>query len=179
MTQNTERSAAGPGVLASPMADRAWPPQRRNGRLRQRLTTDGAREYRAALIGREREGAGIDALLDRVVDRGHAVVVRGEAGVGKSALLEATRLAAVERGMATLTAGGAQSEAELPYSALHILLQPVLSASRQLPGPQHAALRAAFGIEEAPAPEPLLMCLAALELLSKTAAVAPLLVLID
>jgi DNA-binding CsgD family transcriptional regulator len=161
------------------MADRGWPPRRRLGRLRQPLTTDGARENRAALIGREREGAGLDALLDRVGDRGHAVVVRGEAGVGKSALLEDTRLAAVERGMATLAAGGAQSEAELPYSALHILLQPVLSASRQLPGPQHAALRAAFGIEKAPAPEPLLMCLAALELLSKTAAVAPLLVLID
>jgi DNA-binding CsgD family transcriptional regulator len=81
--------------------------------------------------------------------------------------------------MAALTAGGVQSESELPYSALHILLQPVFSASRQLPEPRHAALRAAFGIENARAPEPLLMCLAALELLSKTAAVAPLLVLID
>ena len=179
MSQNTQRFAAEPGVLAYAMTDRGWPPRRRNGRLQQGPTTAGARENRTALIGREREGAGLDALLDRVGDRGHAVVVRGEAGVGKTALLEATRLAAVERGMATLTAGGAQSEAELPYSALHILLQPVLSAARQLPGPQHAALRTAFGIEKAPAPEPLLMCLAALELLSKTAAVAPLLVLID
>ena len=87
MSQHTQRFAADPGVLAYAMTDRGWPPRRRNGRLQQGPTTDGARENRTALIGREREGAGLDALLDRVGDRGHAVVVRGEAGVGKTALL--------------------------------------------------------------------------------------------
>src|SRR5205814_8665218 len=82
---------------------------------------------------------------DGVCDGGGAVVVRGEAGIGKSALLsEAGRLAAAQ-GLRVLTTTGGQSEAEIAFAGLYQLLRPVLDQVDRLPQPQRGAVLAAFG----------------------------------
>jgi predicted ATPase len=127
------------------------------------------------LVGRERELGALDDLIRDVGERGGAVVVRGEAGIGKSALLATARRRARDHGMLVLAAAGVQSEAHLPFAGLHQLLRPVLSGTRQLPPPQRDALLAAFGMTDAAAPDLFLIALAVLELLADTAAGSPLL----
>src|SRR5262249_54729253 len=105
-----------------------------------------------ALFGRARETAALDQLLDGVRAGGAALVVRGEAGIGKSALLSEARRRARERGMRILDAGGVESEANLPFAGLHQLLRPVLASADQLPAPQRHAVLAAFGIADGAAP---------------------------
>jgi predicted ATPase len=95
------------------------------------------------LVGRERELGVVDDLVDRVRDRGGTLVIRGQAGIGKSALLAAANRRAAERGMLVLTATGVQSEARLPFSGLHQLLRPVIAGAKGLPAPQRVALLAA------------------------------------
>src|SRR5262249_9063818 len=112
-------------------------------------------------------------------ERGGALVVRGEAGIGKSALLAAAGQRARERGMLVLAASGVQSEANLPFAGLHQLLRPVLRGIGELPGPQRAAVQAAFGMTAAAAPDLFLIALATLELLSAAAAPSPLLLRVD
>jgi DNA-binding CsgD family transcriptional regulator len=130
-------------------------------------------------VGREHELALIDEQLMRAGDQGSALVVRGEAGVGKSSLLEAARRGAAERGLATLMTAGFQSEAHVAFAGLHRLLRPVLSSLARLPAPQRAAIQAAFGLQEAAAPDLFLIALASLDLLSEMAAATPLLLVID
>ena len=72
------------------------------------------------------------------------LVVRGEAGAGKSALLD--HAAGQATGMVVLRSAGVESEAELPFAALHRLLRPVLGLTGRLPGPQAAALGGALGL---------------------------------
>jgi DNA-binding CsgD family transcriptional regulator len=127
----------------------------------------------ARLFGRGPERAVLAALLDPVPLGGGAVVVRGEPGIGKSALLREAMRAAAARGMLVLRTSGVQSEASLAFAGLHQLLRPVLGAAAELPPRQQAALGAAFGTEDATAPEPFLIALAALQLLSEVAAQAP------
>jgi AAA ATPase-like protein len=127
------------------------------------------------LVGRERELAALADLIDRVSERGRTLVVRGEAGIGKSTLLAAATTRARDHGMLVLTATGVQSEAHLPFAGLHQLLRPILSGSQQLPAPQRAALLAAFGMTDAAAPDLFLIALAVLELLADTAEGSPLL----
>jgi DNA-binding CsgD family transcriptional regulator len=131
------------------------------------------------LVGREDELASLHERLLLAGDRGGALVVRGEAGVGKSALLEAARLSAAHSGMATLVTEGFQSEAHIAFAGLHRLLRPVLSSLGTLPSPQRTAIQAAFGLSEAAAPDLFLIALASLDLLSEMAAAAPLLLVID
>src|SRR5580693_9184489 len=115
----------------------------------------------------------------RAGDQGSAFVVRGEAGIGKSALLEAARRSAFDSGTATLMTAGFQSEAHIAFAGLHRLLRPVLGSLDRLPGPQRAAIQAAFGLREAAAPDLFLIALASLDLLSEMAAATPLLLVID
>lgn len=131
------------------------------------------------LYGRERESEVLGSLLNRVSERGSALVVRGEPGIGKTALLEATSQLARSRGFRVLTATGVQSEAELPYAGLHQLLRPIDMNSKRLPGPQRAALSAAFGRTSSLAPDLFLIALATLNLLTDSAAGEPMLVLAD
>jgi DNA-binding CsgD family transcriptional regulator len=131
------------------------------------------------LIGRDLDLGELYSLVDRAPERGGAMVVRGEAGIGKSALLAATGQRARERGMLILTASGVQSEANLPFAGLHQLLLPVLRGIGELPGPQQDAIQAAFGMTDAPGPDLYLIALATLELLSSTAAQSPLLLRVD
>ncbi|WP_262403647.1 ATP-binding protein [Actinomadura sp. CNU-125] len=103
------------------------------------------------LLGRQAERAELDGLLADVRSgRGRALVLRGEAGVGKSALLQHTVGRAAD--MRVVRTVGAESEMELAFAGLHLLLAPLLDRIEELPGPQHDALAVAFGLREGDAP---------------------------
>jgi DNA-binding CsgD family transcriptional regulator len=132
-----------------------------------------------SLFGRETETRVLADLLDHVHDRGGSLVVSGEPGVGKSALLQEARTRAQDSGMLVLAATGVQSEAQLPFAGLHRLLQPILGRVDGLPAPQRHALLAAFGMTDAAFPDLFLTALAALNLLAETADRTPVLVVAD
>ncbi|MFI6316578.1 ATP-binding protein [Nonomuraea sp. NPDC050556] len=130
------------------------------------------------LIGRRPECGRLGALLDEAREgRSGALVVRGEAGIGKSALLD--DLASVADGMELLRGVGIETEAELPFSGLHLLLHPFADRLDVLPGQQAVAMRSVFGLAEVPVRDPFLVGAATLTLLSDLAARQPLVCLID
>src|SRR4051794_35308700 len=131
------------------------------------------------LIGRDREIARLNALIDRAGERGGALVVRGEAGIGKSALLARTSARARQQGMTVLTATGVQSEAQLAFAGLHQLLQPFLDGLNRVPAPQRHALEIAFGVAEGEAPDLFLVGLATLALVGDKADAAPVLLVVE
>jgi tetratricopeptide (TPR) repeat protein len=131
------------------------------------------------LFGREAEVAVLDQLIDRIPERGGALVVRGDPGIGKTALLAVASATASSKGMSVLRTAGAQSETGLAFAGLHQLLRPVLARLDHLPGPQRDALSAAFGAIDVPAPDPFLIALAALNLLAEIAEHSPLLLVVD
>jgi DNA-binding CsgD family transcriptional regulator len=133
----------------------------------------------AFLFGRERELLVIEEQLGSVSDRGSALLIRGEAGVGKTAILEAAKLRAASREMSLLTATGVPSETNLPFAGLYELLRPIVERTERLPGPQQDALRAAFGLADVPAAELFLIALGALDLLSDFASERAALLLVD
>jgi DNA-binding CsgD family transcriptional regulator len=106
-----------------------------------------------------------------------ALVVHGEPGVGKTALLE--YLAGQASGCRVVHAGGVQSEMELAFAVLHQLCAPMLDRLERLPPPQRDALRTAFGLSAGPAPDRFLIGLAALGLLSDMAGERPLVCIVD
>jgi len=131
-----------------------------------------------ALVDRQRERATLDGLLGNLRSgRGRALVVRGEAGVGKSALLEYLVRSASD--MRVIWAVGVESEMELAFAGLHLLCVPLLDRLEGLPGPQRDALAVAFGLREGAAPDRFLVGLAVLTLLSEAAEDRPLLCLVD
>ncbi|GAA2844584.1 LuxR family transcriptional regulator [Streptosporangium fragile] len=130
------------------------------------------------LRGRDAEQAVIDRLLAQCrAGRSGALLIRGEPGIGKTALLGYAADAA--DGMRVIRGTGVESEAELPFAGLHLLLRPVLDRAAALPAPQERALRAAFGLASVEAGDRLLIGLAVLSLLSELAEDGPLLVLVD
>jgi DNA-binding CsgD family transcriptional regulator/tetratricopeptide (TPR) repeat protein len=130
------------------------------------------------LLDRERERAALDGLLgDLRSGRGGALVVRGEAGVGKSALLEYVAGAAADMRLAR--AVGVESEMELAFASLHQLCAPLLDRLEGLPGPRRDALGVAFGLRAGGAPDRFLVALAVLTLLSEVAGERPLLCVVD
>lgn len=131
------------------------------------------------LLGRERELAAIDDLLDHLADRGGALVVRSEAGLGKSALLDEAARRGGELGMTVLRTAGVPSETQMGFAGLHRLLKPHIQKIADLPGPQRDALSSAFGLTNGAAPDIFLIALAALDLLADRAADAPLLLLVE
>jgi hypothetical protein len=121
-------------------------------------------------------------VLDQLIDaaragRSRVLVVRGEPGVGKSALLD--YLAGHAAGCRVARATGVESEMELAFAGLHQLLAPVLDRLEGLPGPQRDALRTAFGLSGGPAPDRFLVGLAVLGLVSEVAGEQPLICVID
>jgi hypothetical protein len=139
-----------------------------------RATAEGS------LYGRERE-LGVLAHLIRGLTEGAggALVVRGEAGIGKSSLLAVAAGLAGQAGAQVLTATGIQAETRLPFAGLHQLLRPVLPLAERLPPRLRTALLSAFGLAD---PEPagsFLIGLAALELVSDAAASTPILLMAD
>jgi DNA-binding CsgD family transcriptional regulator len=130
------------------------------------------------LVGRQRERAVVDRLLDSARDgRGAVVVVHGDPGFGKTALLEY----AVEAGhdFRLVRTSGAEGEMELDYAAMQRLCSPLLEFIERLPGPQRDALSVAFGLSGGKAPSPFLVGLAVLGLLSEAAEQRPVLCLVD
>jgi DNA-binding CsgD family transcriptional regulator len=105
------------------------------------------------------------------------LVVRGEPGVGKTALLD--YLAGQAQGCRVVRAAGVQSEMEFAFGGLHQLLAPMLDRLDRLPVPQRDALRTVFGISAGPAPDRFLVALAVLSLLSEVAGKRPLVCVID
>jgi DNA-binding CsgD family transcriptional regulator len=131
-----------------------------------------------AFRGRLRERRVLDHLLDRVRDgESAALVVRGDAGVGKTALLHyCARQAA---GCRVAQIAGVESELELPFAALHQLCHPMLGGLAALPEPQQQALRVAFGLTTGTAPDRFLVGLAVLSLLAEIGTQRPLVCLVD
>jgi DNA-binding CsgD family transcriptional regulator len=128
--------------------------------------------------GRARERQALDGLLDRVRGGESAVlVIRGEAGIGKTALMRyCARQAA---GCRLVQIDGVESEMKLPLAALHQLCTPMLSSLPALPEPQQRALQVAFGLAAGPAPDLFIVGLAVLSLLAENAAARPLVCLVD
>jgi predicted ATPase len=135
-------------------------------------------EYgRAVLHGRGPERARLSTLLDEARGgRAGALVLRGPAGIGKSALLD--ELAVIE-GFLILRAHGLESEFPLAFAGIHQLLRPLLPLLGALPSPQSRALRVAFGGEHGPSVDPFLVALATLGLLTEAAERQPVLCLVD
>ena len=131
------------------------------------------------MFGREAEIAMLDKLVARIPEQGGALVLRGDPGIGKTALLTVASTAATSKGVSVLRTAGAQSEIGLAFAGLHQLLRPVLKDLERLPGPQRDALSAALGFVDIRAPDPFLIALAALNLLAYAAERAPLLLVVD
>src|SRR5499427_6263478 len=131
-----------------------------------------------ALVDRRQERETLDSLVqDLRSGRGRALVVRGEAGVGKSALLEYAAGAAPD--LRAARAAGVESEMELAFAGVHQLCAPLLDRLERLPAPQRDALGTAFGLRAGGAPDRFLVGLAVLTLLSEAAGDRPLLCLVD
>ena len=130
------------------------------------------------LRGRQDECAVLDGLLgDARAGRSGVLVVRGDAGVGKTALLEYAIESASDLGIAR--AVGVESEMELPFAALHQLCAPILDRLDRLPALQRDALATTFGLSAGAAPDRFLVGLASLSVLSEAADGRPLLCVID
>jgi AAA ATPase domain len=130
------------------------------------------------LIGRHTECGVIDGLVAAVrAGESRAIVVCGDAGVGKTALLDYVAEQAAD--CRVVRAAGVQSEMELPFAALHQVCAPVLDNLERLPAPQRDALRIAFGMTAGPAPDRFLVGLAVLGLLADVAEQQPLMCLLD
>ncbi|QYN36277.1 AAA family ATPase [Pseudonocardia sp. DSM 110487] len=130
------------------------------------------------LRGRRAEQERVDALLAAARDGiSGALVVRGEPGIGKTALLEYAAQRA--DGMRVVRGAGIESEAELPFAGLHLLLRPAADALEALPGPQRHALAGVFGLGEAGSGDRFLIGAAVLSLLAYLAEAQPLLCLVD
>ena len=130
------------------------------------------------LIGRDTERRVLDRLLEDVrAGTSRALVVHGEAGAGKTALLDYVARRAPDCRVVSTT--GAQAETDFGFAALHQLCTPVLGHLDAVPPPQRQALRITFGIASGRVPDRILVCLAVLSLLAETAVGRPLLCLID
>lgn len=130
------------------------------------------------MFGRERERAALDRLLDGVRGgRGSVLVVHGEPGVGKTALLEYVAKAGHEFRIARTS--GVEAEMELAFAAAQQLCSQFLELIERLPQPQHEALGVAFGLSTGPPPNPFLVGLAVLGLLAEAANEQPLLCVVD
>jgi AAA ATPase domain len=151
------------------LASHPLPPAR--GRLSRSL-------WRPLLRGRRGECELLDRQLQGVAAGQSSVqVLRGEAGVGKTALLE--YVAEQASGYRVVRVAGVQSEMELPYAGLHQLCSGLLEGLATLPMPQRDALQVALGLAATGTPDHFMVALAVLNLMSEAAEVSPLVCLID
>src|SRR5436309_4280530 len=129
------------------------------------------------LRGRRNEREVLDRQLQRVrAGESPVLVMRGEAGVGKTALLD--YVAKRASGYRLVRVTGVESEVELAFAGLHQLCAPMLDGLDRLPGPQRDALRVAFGLQDG-APSRFVVALAVLSLLAEAAEGQPLVCLVD
>src|SRR5271154_7050871 len=135
---------------------------------------------RLTLVGRDKEMARLAELVSPPYEGSRALLLLGEPGMGKTALLAETVTRARSAGMRQLAATGRESEQDLAFSGLHQLLRPVLGRIGDLPPRQAAALRGAFALSgDAVPPDALLTGIAVLTLLSLASEDAPVLVTVD
>ncbi len=131
-----------------------------------------------ALVGRRPERAALDDLLAGLrAGRSAALVLHGDAGIGKTALLDDLRRRAGDCAVASVAA--APSERDLAFAALDQLCRPLLDGVERLPEPRRAALRTTLGLAAGVTPEPLFLGLAVLSLLEDAGADRPLLCVVD
>jgi len=143
-------------------------------------TAEQETDLSPVLVGRERELERLLALVDDVEDRGGALVVRGEAGIGKSALLAAASAGARGQGVRVFRTAAVESETRLPFAGLHELLLPFLDRLDVLPEVQRRALEMALGLAPREAvPDVFLLGLATLGLVTDVAADGPLLFVVE
>jgi DNA-binding CsgD family transcriptional regulator len=129
-------------------------------------------------LDRDRERDVLERLVAGVrAGQSRVLVLRGEAGVGKTALLR--HLSAAAEGCRMVRAAGVESEMELAYAGLHGLCAPMLGRLEHLPGPQRDALGTAFGLSAGPPPDRFLVGLAVLSLLADAAEEQPLVGIVD
>jgi DNA-binding CsgD family transcriptional regulator len=130
--------------------------------------------------GRERERSALAGVLAGArAGTAGAFVIRGDAGVGKSVLLDALTADATGSGMRVLRSQGLESEAPLAFAGLYQLLRPLLNELDQLPAPQARALRVAFGQQEGDSGDRFVIALATLGLITAAAETQPVLVAVD
>jgi DNA-binding CsgD family transcriptional regulator len=133
---------------------------------------------RRALVGRQREQQQLAQLCERArAGQSGVLVLHGEAGIGKSALL--AEVLAKADGLRTVRVSGAESELELAYAGVQQLCGPILAFIDRLPDPQKNALRVALGLREGAAPDRLLVGLAVLTLLGDVGADRPTMCIVD
>ena len=134
----------------------------------------------ANILGRRAECEEIAQLLAAAqAGRSGVLVVSGEAGIGKTALLEHARTTAAASGFRVEGSGGVEAEAQFAFAGLHQLCAPLMDRADALPDPQQAALGVVFGLRDGAAPDGFLVGLATLNLLSEVAEDGPLLCLVD
>ncbi len=130
------------------------------------------------MLGRKHEREMLDRLCQAALDgRGAALVLHGEPGVGKTALMECA--VEMSREFEILRTVGIEGEMALPYAALHQFCSSKVGLIKHLPEPQRLALDVAFGLDSGPVPDPFLVGLAVLGLLAEAARKQPLLCLVD
>ena len=131
------------------------------------------------VVGREPELQRVRALVENVAKEGGALVIRGEPGIGKSAIVLEAERSANDAGMLVLKTAGVESEARLPFAGLHKLVHPILGGAQALPERQRDALLGAFGMVDSTPGSNFLIGLAALELLTDEASRRPVLVIAE
>lgn len=131
------------------------------------------------LIGRDQDVEFVREFVDDAAFRGGTLLVSGDAGVGKTALLDVAALHAEEAGTRVVRAVGAEFEAELGFSGLNVVLHPFLDGLATLPPLHRQALSVALGLEAGAPSDRLVVSNAVLALLRDAAAPRPLLVIVD
>jgi len=131
------------------------------------------------LIGRNAEVTLFDSLCDELPRRGATLLIEGDAGIGKTSLVDEFERRATTREMRALRTSGAIPEATVPYAGLHMLLHPLRHRLPQLPAPQRNALEVVLGISSGDIQPALLTGIATLTLLSELSESGPVLVIAD
>lgn len=131
------------------------------------------------ILGRCAELAAIDRLLTEVAERGASQLIRGNAGVGKTTLLDYAQRQAARHRIRVLRAAGSAFESKLPLGALHQVIRPILGFRTKITAGQQATLNTAFGRTADPVPDYYRSALAVLDLLAEVAQEQPLLILAD
>lgn len=131
------------------------------------------------LVGRDGEMAALAAFLEEVTIGGSALVMSGEAGVGKTALLDATAALARDRNIQVVRGGGVEYETDIGFAGLHQLVDPVAEEIGRLPAATRSALEVALGLATGPPPSRIAVLNAALTLFREAARTRPLLLVVD
>ncbi|GAA3228298.1 LuxR family transcriptional regulator [Actinocorallia longicatena] len=131
------------------------------------------------MFGRDTEVLALRKTIEQVSDGGRCLVLLGDPGIGKTALLHAAREIVRAEGFRLLTAVGVQSEAQLPFAGLHQVLSPLLRQGAGPQGRRPRALLTAFGLAEGERPDIFGVAVAAVDLLGEAAAERPVAVLVD